>query len=115
MEAEQPLEELWVALEEMKDAVAEARRTVHEHQGPCHDAGETAEANVGLLVAAEIACVSASPRARAWRKQRPRPSPVIASTEPEASPTSATLPRVTRWSLRLKVTDPRGLPMGRAE
>ena len=37
------------------------------------------------------------------------PSPVMASAEPEASPTSATLPAVTRRSLRVVVSAPRTL------
>ena len=55
----------------------------------------------------EISRPEASPpTTTAWLKERPRPSPVIASTVPEASPINATLSRQTRFSLRFADTDP---------
>src|SRR5206468_4051932 len=50
---------------------------------------------------------SASARAAACLNARPNPSPVIASTQPDASPINATRPRQTRDSLSIEVTPPR--------
>ena len=49
--------------------------------------------------------ISAS--AAACRNDNPKPSPEIASIDPDASPNSATLPRVTRRNRRVAVTAPR--------
>ncbi len=48
-------------------------------------------------------------------KRRQRPSPVMASTEPEASPTSATLPRQTDFQPARAVTPPRCRLAGAAD
>ena len=56
----------------------------------------------------------AAPRYSACWKARPRPAPVMASTLPTASPTRATVSRVTRASRRVPVTAPRTAVVGAA-
>ena len=82
------------------------RRSSSEHQ-PRHQPADAEPASGVRPDSAPGRPVSKhSASATAWLKARPSPSPVIASTVPEASPIRATLPRHTRLNLRLPVSAP---------
>jgi len=60
-----------------------------------------------LLVAAEVPGAKAVRQTQAaWLKERQRPSPVIASTVPDASPIKATIPATDRFSVQVVVMAP---------
>ena len=54
VEVEEPAEEPWVALKDVEDAAAETGGAIHQEQAAGHEAGQTLDAAVGLLIAGEV-------------------------------------------------------------
>ena len=116
---EEGLEEGGVGGEGAEGAGAEAGVPVEKEQDAGHALGQGEQGTVGGFVGVEAAAAMESARRSAWRKARARPSPVMASTEPEASPMRAiwpraTLERVTRGMRRVRVRQPRSVVRGSA-
>ena len=123
VDGEEGLEEGGVGGEGAEGTGAESGVPVEKEQDAGHAPGQGEQGTVGGFVAVEGGALSAwareSARRRAWRKARARPSPVMASTEPEASPMRAmwpraTLERVTRGRRRVRVRQPRSVVRGSA-
>src|SRR5262249_40552837 len=94
---------------------ASARRTRLRSQSVRSSVSSNSDMNAGRRArfrwlasyAARLPEARAPAKAGAWRKARRSPSPVIASTEPEASPIRTTLSRAILFNVRVTDTAPR--------